>query len=178
MANFAQLTSEPRAPGKTILLEPWVFADEWASRPKETICVGLRLVSEADKNKARAEAEKIASEYHPNGGDPWVEAYEGALIRQVVAHGICDPNDVSKPCHLLRYAEEEVRIALSTPGAEHVFEQHRRYEVETSAIEPLADNDDAAELAALLTSTDIEKASAGLRRSIHNVLTRLAALSG
>jgi hypothetical protein len=174
MAAFSKLTKAVRAPGRTLLLEPWVFADEWDKRPSDAVCVGLRIMSEADKGKAQAEAERAAYEFHPDGGPAWVPAFESALARQVVALGICDPNDVMKPSSVLPYAEEQVRFALSTRGVEYIFEQHRRYEVEISAIEPMATDEDVEQLIELLQAGGVERFSAALRRSLYNVLERVA----
>lgn len=174
MGSFSQLVKKRRPPARALLLEPWVFADEWDRKPSEPVCVGLRLMSESDKGKARAEAERIALEYHPNGGENLGDAYVSALIRQVAALAICDPNDVTKPSEILPLAEEQVRFALTSRGAEHIFEAYRRYEVETSAIETLADKDDVTELVATLGKLDVEALQPSDRRLISYLLDRLS----
>jgi hypothetical protein len=174
VAAFAQITKAIRAPGRTLLLEPWVFADEFEKKPDSAVCVGLRLMSESDKTKARAESERIAYEYHPNGGEIWIDAFEQALVRQIAALCICDPNNVAKPSSILPYAEEQVRFALTSRGAEHIFEAHRRYETEVSGIEFQADAEDASELADLLKATDVESLTPAKRRLIRYTLEQLS----
>lgn len=150
MATFAQITKKPRPPGRTVVLDTWVFADEWDGKPREPVCVGLRLMSEGDKSKARAEAERLADELHPKRGANWVDAFNDCLIRQVAALGICDPNEVTKPSDILPLAEEQVRFALTSRGARFIFDEHDRYEVEVSPLyEPLTD-EELAECARLL----------------------------
>lgn len=147
-----------------------MFADEWPDKPKESVCVGLRLMSEADKTKARAEAERLADELHPRRGGNWVDAFNDALIRQVVALGVCDPNDVAKPTELLPYAEEQVRTALTSRGAQHIFAAFDRYETEVSPLEPEATAEDFSELSVLLQERDPEQFTAPERRLIAHVL--------
>src|ERR1043166_31170 len=88
--------SAPKTPGRTLVLQPSVFADEWKRKPKAPVCVGLRLMSEADRSRSRAEAERIADDHHPRGGANWVDCFNDALVRQAAALGICDPNDATK----------------------------------------------------------------------------------
>jgi hypothetical protein len=174
MSTFSQLTAKTRAPARTLVLEPWVFADEWEGKPGEPVCVGLRLMSEADKGKARAEAEKHAHEMHPNGGPNWTDAFNDCLIRQVAALGLCDPNDVSKPCEILRYAEEQVRFAITSRGARSIFDAHERYEIESSPLEAEATDEELTELAELLDEQP-EALRGNERRLLRHVLEVLRA---
>src|SRR5688500_17759690 len=105
MPTFSQVTKKTRAPGRTIILEQWVFADEWAEKPREPVCVGLRLMADGDKSKARAAAEKFADELHPKRGPNWLDAFNDCLVRQVSALALCDPNDVTRPAALFPMAE-------------------------------------------------------------------------
>lgn len=139
-----------RPPARTLVLESWVFADAWADRPVGAICVGLRLMSEADRQRARSEAERLALELHPRGGLNAVDAFNDALLRQTVAHGICDPNDVTKEHERLQCAEDAVGIALTSRGARFIFDALERYEIEASSSTPEASDEDLEELSRLL----------------------------
>lgn len=150
MGSFTQLAAKRRAPGKTIVLPLAVFADKWDRCPDSPVCVGLRQMSEGDKTKARGEAERLADEVHPRGGPDWVDCYNDALMRQVAALGICDPNDVKRPSDLLPFAEEEVRFALTSFGARFIFEELQRYEIEVSPLESEATDEELARLVMLL----------------------------
>lgn len=152
-----------KRPGRTIVLEPWVFADDWGGKPATAICVGLRLMSEADKGRARNEAEKIAFELHARGGPNWVDAFNDALVRFVVAFGICDPNDVERPSEILPLAEDQVRRALTARGARFIFDAVHRYEVETSALAPEADDADLDELGTRIEAGEIERLTGASR---------------
>lgn len=156
MSTFREISKEARPPGRTLVLEPWVWADEWEGRPSEAVCVGLRLMSEGDKSKGRAEAERLAFELHPNGGANWLDAFNDCLMRQVSALGICSPNDVKRPSEILPYAEEQVRFALNSRGAEFIFEAHRRYEIEASPLEPPVTDDEIDELCGRLGDENVQ----------------------
>lgn len=175
MTTFAQAVSERRAPGATLVLEPWVFADEWSSRPDSAVCVGLRLLSDGAKTKARKTAEELADSVHPGRGSNWVECYNDCLMRQVVALGVCDPNDVTQPFELLRYAEDQVIDALTSKGAQFVFEALERHELASSPIGIQADSEDLERLAELLPNVTPEALPPGLRRLLSHVLEQVDA---
>lgn len=170
---FQRLIKKVRAPGRTLVLDPWVFADDWESKPDASVCVGLRLASQVDKDVIRADAEKRADELHPRRGDNWVEAYNDTLIRQVVALGICDPNDVEKPCSLLRHAQDMVGHALTSRGARSVFEAIDRYEVESSPIGVAASKDDVERLCGLLGKAKVESLPVSVRRTLSYALEQV-----
>lgn len=140
----------PRRPGRTLVLEPWVFADDWERKPDGAVCVGLRIMSDGAKSKARAEAEKLARELHPTGNVHTLEAYNDALMRQCAALGISSPNDVEAPSEILPVAEEQVRYAISSRGARFIFESLLKYEIESSPLTPEADDAELDELVAML----------------------------
>lgn len=146
MSTFAQATRQALPPAKTLVLEPSVWADTWANRPKEPVCVGFRRMADGEKSKARVEAERLAFDLHPKLGSNWIEAYNDALRRQIAALGICSPNDVNQPSEFLPYAEELVRIALTSDGAQKIFEEYVRFEVEFGPLEPEITDDELAEL--------------------------------
>jgi len=165
MSAFSEVSSRVRLPGRTLVLEPWMFADDWERKPTEAFCVGLRLMSEQDKTKARGEAERLALDAHPHGGPNALDCFNDALLRQVVALGICDPNDVASPCSLLPMAEDQVREALTTRGARFIYDAIHRYEVEVSPLVQEATDDDLLELCDIIQSGEIESArSAPLAR--------------
>lgn len=177
VSPFQRIAKKARAPGRTLVLEPWVFADNWDGKPDAAICVGLKLTSQADKDVARADAEKRADELHPRRGPNWVDAFNDALIRQVVALGICDPNDVDKPCSTLRQAQDLVGHALTPKGARFVFDAIDRYEVETSAVGVAIEQDELGRLRELLGSAPLEAMPLSLRRLLSYALERVEALA-
>ncbi len=176
MGGFQKVAKKARAPGRTLEIEPWAFADDWDGKPKATICVGLKLVSETDKTVARTEAEKLADELHPRRGPLWVEAYNDALMRQVVAVGICDPNDIEKPCDTLKLAQDMVGHALTSRGTAYIFNAVDRYEIETSPIGVPASKSEVERLCELLGKTDVEALPVATRRMLSHVLEQLELL--
>jgi len=173
MAKFAKIANIPRPPARTLVLEPWVFADEWGDKPSAKVCVGLRLLSEADKSKARSEAERIASEFHRQRGPNWTDAFNDAVMRQVVALGLCDPNDVTRPCELLKFAEEQVRFALTSRGTRFIFEALDRYEIESSPIGSEIGDDELQELAKRAAIAAASRLRPSERRLAHHLLEEL-----
>lgn len=159
MSKFAEVAEALRTPGKTLILKPWMFADDWHGKPTTDVCVGLRLMSDLEKTKARGEAERYMLEVHPYGGDNAVDCFNDTLLRQVVALGICDPNDVMKPSDVLPLAEMQVREALTSNGAATIYEEIHRYEVEVSNIRQEATDDDLLDLVEYIESGDIHTAA-------------------
>jgi hypothetical protein len=177
VATFAQIAKAVRAPARTLILEPWVFADEWDGKPKGNVCVGLRLLSEADKSKARGEAEKSADDLHPQRSVNWTDAFNDAVMRQVGALGICDPNDVTRPTGVLPYAEEQVRVALTSRGTRFLFESLERYEIESSPIGEEVDAATLRELSERIAIVSIATVKPSVRRLAHHVLEELRAVT-
>lgn len=167
-----------RAPGTTLILEPWVFADRWSNKPAEPVCVGLRLLGDIEKTKARQLAEELAKETHPDGGANWIECFNDCIIRQVAALGMCDPNNVSRPHELFPYAEAQVSEALTSPGALFIFEAIDRYEIGASPIGVAAGADEIQALAALLPNVRPDEMPKGLRRLLSYVVDELDLLFG
>lgn len=177
MSAFGAIVENHKVPGRTLKLEPWVFADGWDEKPTSAICVGIRLMADGDKQKARASAESIASELHPQPKTHdeignWIDAFNDALVRQVAALGICDPNDVRGNCELLPMAEEQVRYALTSTGARFIFDEINRYEIEVSVIEPQLASDQVPELCKRITEK-FAHLDAGQRKMLAHVFTRL-----
>lgn len=140
------------APPRTLTLPASIFASDWGARPKDSIAVGLRSLSEGDLQTSTSEATKFALGVHPEGGEAFVDAYNDALIRWALARGLCDPNDVHGPCPVLPLPDEEaVRCAFTKAGARWIFDELERLQIETSPIYPEADEDDIRALGDFLS---------------------------
>jgi hypothetical protein len=174
---FSKLVKKQRPPGRTLVLETWVFADDWESRPKAAVCVGLVRMSEQSKTTARHDAEKTADELHPRGGANWIDCFNDHLIRQVVAHGICDPNDVDKPSPTLQMAQDMVGHALTSRGARFIFDAIDRFEIETSPIGVAANREEVERLCELLGKVDLERLSGSTRRMLSHLLEQVEVAS-
>ncbi len=171
--NLAQAKQRIRAPGATLVLPLWAFADEWESRPEAPVCVGLRLLSENDKLSARSQAEQQAWKLQPEGGDDWVDAFNDCLQMQIDAVAMCDPNDVTNPPEIFPIAVDQVPHAFTSKGAAYVFQAVARHEIAVSSLGELAERQDVERLVALLGKVDPNSLGPGLRRHITYLLEQL-----
>jgi hypothetical protein len=76
-------------------------------------------------------------------------------MRMIVARGICDPNDATKPHPLFELADDVVRAALPSATVRYLFEEIEKLQVETSPLHPEASAEEVEELAAILTDHDV-----------------------
>lgn len=176
-------SQKARPPGRTLLLEPSVFADVWPEKPRSAICVGLRLKSQNECGKARVDAERIALEAHPRGGVNAVDAFNDALMRCVIAFCICDPNDIAKPSSLFPQPEDDVFDAFTPRGAQSIYQAIERYELETSSLAHEIDEDEIDKLVDALVADGLDhlpvagqKLARRLLGYVHDQLRKAGAL--
>lgn len=174
--NFADAKARSKTPGATLVLPLSCFADEWVGKPTGPVCVGLRLLSEEDRRKARHVAEQQATELHPAGGDGWIECYNDAAKRQVAALGMCDPNDCTKPSELFPIAEDQVLTALTIGGTELIFSAVEQLEIDSSPLEALATRETLTRLARLLPHVNLASLNGRLGRRISAMLDEIEPL--
>lgn len=174
--NFGEAKSRVRTPGATLVLPLSCFADDWLNKPDAPVCVGLRLLSEEDRRKARHVAEQQASELHPAGGDGWIECYNDGAKRQVAALAMCDPNDVTRPSELFPYAEDQVLAALTISGTEFIFSAVEQLEIDSSPLEQLATAQTLTRLARLLPLVNPANLNGRLGRRISAMLEEVEGL--
>lgn len=174
--NFAEAKARNKTPGATLVLPLTAFADDWVGKPDAPVCVGLRLLSEEDRRKARHVAEKQATEFHPMGGDGWIECYNDAAKRQVAALAMCDPNDVTRPSELFQLAEDQVQAAFTVRGTQLVFDAVEQHEIDSSPLEHAADEAALQRLARLLALVDVAAINGRLSRRITCMLAEVELL--
>lgn len=134
-------------PAGTMLLPPEAYATDYARRPEEPVAIGLRLLSESDVQAARAGAARVAVDYFSDGDEHHVErfeAYNDALMREMVARTAVDPNDARTP--FFAGDEEEVREALTSEGVRLVYDELDRLVLERSPLTPEAGEDEVERL--------------------------------
>ena len=178
MSTFEGAAAKARAPGKTLLLQPWVFADEWSKKPEAAVCVGLRLLSDREKTKVRLTGEELADQVHPQRGDNWLDTYNDAAIRQVAALALCDPNDVKRPFELMQFPESDVSDALTSRGALFIFEALNLYEIQSSPIGAAAGEPELKRLVDVLPLVSVAQVPPGTRRLVSVLLDELEDLFG
>lgn len=165
MATFAKIAKPqnaeagPRKAPRKVILQPGAFADTWYEKPREAVCIGVRLVSSADVQAARAiAAEQVKAWYtdRKDGGytdeAAATEAYNDAIMRHLVARATCDVNDVSKA--YFPRAEDTIRDALTEEGIRLIWDEIVILHGSTAVGIPQANDADAARLGRILVDGD------------------------
>jgi hypothetical protein len=159
VSAFSVLQTTRTTPPGHVTVPTTAFDDRWDRRPKDAVCMGLRNVAEDDLQTARSEAAKVASRLHPQAlshrdgpsFELWAATYNDALIRWIIARGTCDANDTSRSWEGWRVAPEDmVAIALTTSGAQFIFDAWERMKLSTDITTPEATDEEIAELATKL----------------------------
>jgi hypothetical protein len=147
------------------------WADDWQKKPTEEVCIGLKLISEADERTARAVASKNALQAHPKyDEDPaFADAFADALISSAVAVAACDPNNVNEPWADFGGSEDIVRSAFTSKGLRFMWDQIDRMKVALGPSEHEATDDELDELHALLV-TVLHKVSTNEQKRIRRLL--------
>jgi hypothetical protein len=181
MATLADIVAKKAAaerwvPPRIIMVQPTAFASEWADAPSEPVTMGLRHVSDDDLQKARAEAAKYATKMHgEDDQESLVDCFNDALLRQRIARTTCNAQDVRRPW--FEFAEDTVRIALTTEGVKSIVHEIEVFETETSPLFPQATDEDVLDLEAIIKqkppwNSMSEAEQRGTRRLIGVVLER------
>lgn len=135
---------KPKPPPKIIELTTKAFDPKWAGKPKgAAVACGLRTVGAGNVDGARANGGVYAKNLHPREEDDplWEEAYNDALLREYVAHGICDANDVTKPPTWMKTPETE-SVFFTPEGLRHLFDELQKVaSQESPAAKPLTDTE-------------------------------------
>lgn len=150
--KYADRAAKPE-PAIVVAVEPGHFADTWPDKPAAPALVGLRLVSEADLQTARAEAAKRAWAHFPDEDldeDERVDCFNDALAAWVIARAATQPDDATKPW--LDMAHDNVQLALTSGGIAFLFDQIMALHTERSPLSPEASDADLVRLTAALTS--------------------------
>lgn len=155
MPTFSQVSPTDRAPPRTVVLKPAAFADTWAGKPYDDVCVGLRLISTGEVESARAAAVEQAAQWHTNHETGRLHDYatadvasDDAFMRHCIARATCDCNDFTQP--YFPFAENTVRDALTIEGVQRLWDELLILHVTSGVGIPRADDADIQRLAAML----------------------------
>ena len=180
----AAFPGEAHRPLVVETIPPSGFADTWKNRPHAPVQIGLRLVGEDIIAHAQANAMEFAREYHPTiendvDRDVRIEAYNAALMREILVHACCSPTDVDEP-FFKETPQDTFRAALRDVTVRRLWEAYERLSRSTSPLTAEASDDDVTSLATTLLVTDllehVEPAEqARLRRLLTFVRESLAA---
>ena len=182
MTTLKKLTEQNRAPAHTLVLDPWVFADSWSSKPREAVCIGLRALAESDYTNARIESAKFCRQKHPEGGTDQLDCFNDALMRWLVSYAVCDPNNVQKPAKVFGLTDDElIGLALTARGVRFIFDAILKFNVESSPLYPEIDANGIQDLKTILDNAILTRTgsiASTARRHLQFALDglRLAAL--
>jgi len=171
MSTFAEvLTSRSRIPEQHVILKRDAFAEDWQGKPEVDFALGLRRVSDADIQTARAEAAKYAIEMHDDQLGR-IESFNDALMRWIIIRGTCDANDSSLNAPIFEGSDENLRNALTSKAIRYLWDAVERFHIEHSPIVAEASDDEFLELIAYLKMPVIlEKLSPGARKRFRKLV--------
>lgn len=92
--KFSQAQLNTALPIVVLQVPPSVWAQTWADRPRETLALGLRRLSDTDLADASSAADAEARRLHPHAEETdglWVEAYNRRLVKLAVGRALCSP---------------------------------------------------------------------------------------
>lgn len=124
MSTFrATLETVARVPPVVVTLAPSEWADTWEAKPDVHAPVGLRLISEGEAQRCRAEAARRAWGLHVEEADEEgrIDAYNGALMELAVARATCQPDDVAAP--FFTFPDDMVARAWTPETVERLFSE-------------------------------------------------------
>lgn len=162
MPTFSNVSPEVRTPSRTVVLGPAAFADTWAGKEPDEVCVGLRLISSGEVEAARSAAVEQAAQWHLNHETGRLHDYEtaevasdDAFMRHCIARATCDCNDITVP--YFQFAETVVRDALTIEGVRRLWDELLILHVTSGVGIPRADEADLQRLGAMLMQPDALK---------------------
>lgn len=160
------------------MLPPSSWAADWPEKYEVDLALGLRRVSDADLQTAKAEAVKFAVEMYPAqaGADPFydvrIEAYNDALMRWMIVRGTSDPQDSRLNAAVFSNDEENVRLALTKNAIRYAWDEFERFHLANSPIVPEATDEELAALAALLATRPFWERLSGGQKARFRKLAR------
>lgn len=175
--NFTQKAAQHPKPGRTITVPTWVWADTWSGKPDGPVVVGLRLLGNGDLARVVKLATQYADEKVPLVGhfsheELWHEAYNNFLVFEIAALGICSAESVNAGPDVMKYAQDQIRYAMTPAGARWLFEQRELYEKQVSSIDPMLEDADADEFCAALKA-NLVKLRPSDRRLLAHVMASI-----
>lgn len=163
MSTFGEMREQvaAREPPDAIVVPPQAFSPEWADRPLEDVCLGLRPVPARDLEDARKAAADAAARLYPRAteGEPFfslfADHYHDMLVRSIVSRGTCDPNDVTQPWDGWRVDPDELaRMHLTNEGTQLIFDAWERMRIAHDVTLAPATDDDVESLIDLVPLID------------------------
>jgi hypothetical protein len=141
---------------RRVVLSPSAFADDYETRPTADVAVGLRVISEADVQSAKAQSSrKVFDELYLSRDDKRIdtekaiEAWNDHLVRFVVSRALCDVNDVTKGYFQF---EDEAGRAFTSATFGKLWDE---LDILTTSVDPTGHRITDLELAELAAVIDV-----------------------
>jgi hypothetical protein len=145
-------------------LAPVLWADGRPAKPSAPVKIGLRLLPEAEFERARTIAAKHAWREHENPADHdnRVDCFNSRLMGLLMAEATCHPENTDKK--FFDHADVKVFLDLTPDGIRYLWDHYEAFSVSHSPIAPEVTDEELGELADsiiygdLFEGLDIEKA--------------------
>lgn len=154
MPNFTLAQGKaPPKPAHVVVLNPTDFADDWHKRPAADVAVGLRRLSDRDRQAAESEATKYVRSVYVKDGqvtdqDVAITEWNNLFMRWMMASAMCDPNDVMRP--YFDAPHDVIGHALTPESILKLWTEYHRFVRRTDATATKATDEDVARLSRLL----------------------------
>ncbi|HEY1692246.1 MAG TPA: hypothetical protein VGG39_08790 [Polyangiaceae bacterium] len=187
MPNFSSVSPSTRTPLRTVVLPLTAFADTWAGKPLDPVCVGLRQLTITEFEAALAAANEQARQWHVNHDTGQfhdeataIVARDEQLMVQCIARVTCDCNDTSATYFV--GGEPTARDALTLSGVRLLWDELLLLHVTTSAATHEASDAEVVEAGRLLSRPGAmarlsEDEQVTARTIVAHLLTKLLAAS-
>lgn len=166
--KYSDVIGKTRLPLRCVVLAPSAFADDYADKPTTEVAIGLRLLSQAKIQTARAEAARRAVELHRDDLEGQLEAYNDVLMTLAVAYAACDPNNAAQEYFSL--AEDTVPIALTPEGIRHVWHAIEKMHIEESPLSVVATDEDIRALFGRLAAVGFDGVAKATEKRVRTLL--------
>ncbi len=172
--------SKATKPLRVKVLPPSAFADTWKGRPREPARIGIRLVGHDIVDVAEQTAAEDVAHLAPGteGSDEraiWVDAYNTAFMRGILAQALCSPDDVDRN-YFTDAPNDRVRVPFPPRTLRALWEEYETLSLETSPTTPEATDDEIAALGTLLTLAEpLSGVGVDTQRRLRRLVSRLRA---
>lgn len=181
MTTFEQILKKTptgrRRPGALVELPLSAWAEDQPDRPHVPIGMGIRMLSELDRQGARDEALKFSTNFTAATYEDQTHIYNDALVAELVARAACQMADVT--LGFFDGGAMDVRRRLTTGGVQRLFNELEALEAKADPAMPEIDEAGFSQLITLygrgVWEKGLEPADAMYARRLLECVRRLFA---
>ncbi|NUP08455.1 MAG: hypothetical protein HOW73_20590 [Polyangiaceae bacterium] len=176
VGHFEDKSQAParRAPARTMMVPPSVFADTWQGKPDEAIRLGIVFIAEEAQTRAAAMAQQSAEGEFPNGPEQSaIDAFNTHLMANTLCRVLCDEDDVSR-LFFEDAPEMAIRVAMTDRGIARVWESYQRILTEESPLSDEATDAEIAQLGRLLADGAVSRLTPEWQRRMRRLFGEVA----